>query len=337
MEGAELLAWVPEAKQAIAAGSGALHGFLNARPPSGAGAFLSLFEYVYDYLGRSDDVDDARYLELYQKLDEFDQYGRRGPNDITPEKDRRDALEADKSIILFYDVFRQSMLNWQSIDKQRTGSTSNTAPVTKIIWRVAQNKLYNQGAIHACAEYGQEELLFLALHKLQESIRSPQEAIKVLFQPGPRSDSTPLGMAIRGQHTECVRTLAFGGLLEHGDMDIANYVLTGNCVLSDNEKGAQVLHETLKRLQSAAGVRVARGRQALIKSLERSVDIVQAVIQIDSRLLCQKDSDGNLPYKRAQDIGKIFNYSGLEDVIKEEIFRLQDPDLWRAALYNKHG
>jgi hypothetical protein len=331
------LAWDEEAKQAAAAGPTDLRGFLDRRPPSGAGAFVSLFEYVYEHLGHSDDVSDERYSEIYKRLDEFDICGRRDPNDTTLEKDRREALEADKTIILFYDVFRQSMYNWDFRDKQRTGSTLPTSPVTKIIWMVARDKLYDQGAIHACAEFGQEELLLDALLRLQERVPSPQEAIKVLFQPGPRSPSTPLGKAIRGQHTECITSLASGGILEHGAKDVANYVVSGNCVLSDDEENAQVLHETLKIVQTTAGLKVLRGPQAVIDSLERSVDVVRAIIHIDARLLCQRDSDGNLPYKRAQEIGKKLGYSGLENVIKEEIFELRDPDLWRAALYDKHG
>jgi len=39
----------------------------------------------------------------------------------------------------------------------------------------------------------------------------------------------------------------------------------------------------------------------------------------------------------AREIKQEFNYSRLEDMVKEEIFRLRDPDLWRKAFYNEDG
>jgi hypothetical protein len=130
---------------------------------------------------------------------------------------RRDsqARKPHLNLISFYDLFLASIVRWRDNASQDTQTADhlrlrpfeelNCSPVTKLIWEANREELFDGGAIHACAQHGLDKFLqfLLGPNIGQELKRDPNDLIKVGFLPGPDTDLTPLGIAIRERQLEC--------------------------------------------------------------------------------------------------------------------------------------
>ena len=318
--------WERDGANAAAGGRDTLRQFLNDDPPKQSKLFVKLLETIYNDAG---DFDDERYDVVFDKLYEVARSTIPDPNTPDSARSLRE-LRDSRSQISLYDVFLLSMQACEGEYRGQICGLLEPPPIANLIWNRTSTRLYKQGAIHACADCGQDLLLSVVLKTLSAREDSTEEKLRILFQLGPSSEYTPLGIAILKQRLDCVRTLASAALHLHQD-----YLVDGKVVFSDNPKSPPLLHKVLELARQRAAMEEAGAK---IKSLEGEIEMLQTLIDICPRLLCQLDASGDPPVKLARNISAEFGFYGLEKSIREAVFNeLEDPESVRKALYSGKG
>jgi hypothetical protein len=331
--------WATGAQSAVAEGPGALRDYLRDFPPTRSDqVFRDLLQYIYNNQAHNPTHADDLYDVVFERIRSLSGSHRHEllfrEDSISAERQRtRPRVDQNLSV---YAVFRLSMLDkdWESAYTRPNIPTHS--PLTQLIWDKAQEELYSQGAISACAEFGLNDLLLAVLQKLIDNHggRSfSREQLDILFQIPPHSDKTAIGAAISNRRLECFDTLhTFVAGAGKRMFEVQNVVDT-------HHPQVPLVHWSLEQ------IRAGKGMGGEIGVLEKEEDLLQRIINVEPRLLTQHDAEGLPPYALALKIEKNIRsdsskqgYNGLSTVIRKAIYeQLKDPEDWRRALYAKSG
>lgn len=331
--------WDTGVQAAVAAGSDRLHVYLRDFPPTRSDqVFRDLLQYIYNNHRHNRALADELYDVVFDRirsLSDSQRYGRPSRDDARNAESQRRRPWVNPNLSL-YAVFRLSMLDkeWQSA--YTPSNIPTHSPLTQLIWDKAQEELYSQGAISACAEFGLNNLLTTVLGKLKENHGGQsfsREQLDILFQIPPDSDKTAFGAAISNRRLECFDTLylSVDGAGKH--------MYEAPNVVNRDDQSTPLVHWSLEQIRAGKGM----GDQ--IGALEKEEDLLQRIINVEPRLLTRHDVDGLPPYVLAlqiendiRDAGFDQGYNGLSSVIRNAIYQqLEDPEDWRRALYAKSG
>ena len=315
--------WIDQVRVPVSVGLDALRAFLPNRPPSRKDQVVWLFEHIFQTNGKN--THDERFEAIFEWLP-----------------------EAGRSNISWIGVFQWSMESWEkdAWDRADADDDLECSPITKLIWDRRKEVLYDRGAIHACAEYGLDTLLnFVIGHLVLREGHNPQRPAEILFQKGPDSHYTPLGVAIWKQRLGCIDTLICG-IGDAARDYIREHMHRGQNILGDDDAFEPLIHQTLAWARESASVGdwAKLGMDEQVKLLKKAEPILRKVIDIEPQFLALRNAEGLPAYKAAQNIRisrqerfAEFTYDGLEQIIRRAVFRLEDVDDVIHALYSETG
>jgi hypothetical protein len=332
--------WNDDARAAVNRGPRELGDFLEKDTPDRKEQYVLLLTYTYLHHRQ------LLYDELCRKI--FEKLRKEG--NTKPEHDgtnwsarslrrRRQYAREDPSqshqLLSFYDVFRSSLEKWQNredTDDLQADPQFHCSPITKLIWDNGADELWNAGAVHACAEFGQHDLLRSivsgALRIRTKTCNEPNnERAQFMFLTGPDSEYTSLGIAIRHQQLSCIAPL-----LE--PKGVREYINQGHNVLSDHGTGVYMLHEILNWGRERIGMTKRSD------TTENLVAVLRVVVQVNAELLAKHDARGTSPYRHAQALqaAEPFFDPCVAGYLREAIYSyLKRPDDIKKALYNDSG
>jgi hypothetical protein len=257
--------------------------------------------------------------------------------------DRYVDLGVRRQEISWIGVFRASMQLYAD-DPQRTDPNSDygCASSTIIIWEHAKARLYDQGAIHVCAERGNDKLLHLVLSELEAREQDQAHRMEILFQGSFGGTLTALGMAIRRRHDLCVHTI----LTRTSESFMAEHLKRTRNLLTNEGFDETLLHQVLR--WTILDLREQRiSREELVDGLHKVGKVLQKIIPSSPQLLVDRNGNGDPPYKVAIEIGQSCRnrfpggdqFDEIEKLLRDEIFASlgKKPEDVMQALYSETG
>lgn len=248
--------------------------------------------------------------------------------------------------ISWIDVFRQSVIE---LDRDPNWVTKipkfECASSTKVIWDYAADLLYDQGAIHVCADYGNDALLHLTLEKLEDKEKDDARRMNILFRChyGALGSLTALGVAIRRRRDLCVDTILTRVPKEY----LEEHFGKKSKILQDEEFGNFPLHQVSTWTDQFL-VKTAISEEDLVKGLQLTEKILQKITDKVPSCLAILDDQGRPPYYMARKLtescrkkfpGSSKPFDGMEKLLRDQIFKYlgKNTEQVMRALYCKDG